>query len=44
MVKVGRMLGRKSISSEDPAERMDAKVLEVEVEVELSPSERLSAA
>ncbi|MBI5882582.1 MAG: efflux RND transporter periplasmic adaptor subunit [Elusimicrobia bacterium] len=39
VVKVGRMLGRKSISSEDPAERMDAKVLEVEVE--LAPSERL---
>ncbi|MFA6318178.1 MAG: efflux RND transporter periplasmic adaptor subunit [Elusimicrobiota bacterium] len=39
VARVGRMLGRKSLSSEDPAERMDAKVLEVEVELE--PSERL---
>ncbi|MBI5624450.1 MAG: efflux RND transporter periplasmic adaptor subunit [Elusimicrobia bacterium] len=39
VVRVGRMLGRKTVSSEDPAERMDAKVLEVEVE--LPASERL---
>ncbi|MBI5211064.1 MAG: efflux RND transporter periplasmic adaptor subunit [Elusimicrobia bacterium] len=39
VVKVGRMLGRKTIASDNPAERMDAKVLEVEVE--LAPSEKL---
>ncbi|MBI4679503.1 MAG: efflux RND transporter periplasmic adaptor subunit [Elusimicrobia bacterium] len=36
VTKVGRMLGRKTISSENPAERMDAKVLEVEVELKFS--------
>ena len=34
MVRVGRILGRKNIRTDEPAERMDTKVLETLMELD----------